>query len=154
VSPWYHNNELVEDESAFPEGAVGFIYLITRLSDGKAYYGKKLCWFTKTSVKTVTQKNGVKKKKKTRSLVPSDWRTYWSSSANLVADVKLLGEAAFKREILEFCYGKGELSYVEMRYQMDARVLENPDKWYNGIVNARVSSVHIKKYLERQKIIL
>lgn len=147
MTPWTYRNEIIENESQFHPKALCFVYKITRLKDGKIYFGKKLCYFKKTSVKTITLKNGTKKKKKTTTLVPSDWKTYWSSSADLIADVKLLGEDAFSREILCWCENKGSASYYELRYQMDARVLEIGDKSYNGIVNARINWKHIKPIL-------
>jgi hypothetical protein len=147
VSPWKYNDEIFEDEAQFPEGTLGFVYRITRLTDGKFYYGKKLAYFTKTNVKTVTLKNGSKKKKKIRSQVPSDWKTYWSSSPELISDVRALGETAFSREILCFCPNKGSLGYYEARFQFDARVLENRDKSYNGIINLRCHWTHIKPTL-------
>lgn len=146
-SPWLYNNEVMLDNTQFPEKAIGFVYRIERISDGKFYLGKKLAYFTKTTVKTVTLKNGTKKKKKIRSFVPSDWQTYWSSSAELVKDVQDLGEEAFKREILCFCGNKGSLSYYELCYQMDNRVLENRDKTYNGIVNVRIHHSHVHPVL-------
>ena len=144
---WYYNDNEITDESQFPEGTLGFVYRITRLTDGKVYYGKKLAYFKKTSVKTVALKNGTKKKKKTSCLVPSDWKTYWSSSPELLKDVEELGHHCFRREILIFCENKGSLGYYELRYQMDARVLEIGDLSYNGIVNARVHWSHIKPVL-------
>lgn len=147
LTSWIFNNVVIEDESQFPEKTLGFVYKITRVSDGKFYYGKKLAFFRKTSVKTVTLKNGTRKKKKTTTLVPSDWKNYWSSSPELIEDVKVLGEDAFIREILCFCENKGSLSYYELRYQMDNRVIENRDKSYNGIVNARIHWSHVRPCL-------
>ena len=117
---------------------------ITNLVSGKAYIGKKLSKFSKTTTKTVTLKNGNKKKKKIRSKIDSDWKTYWSSSKEVQDDVKALGEDKFTREILMFCLSKGTASYFEAKYQMQNEVLEHPDKWYNGIVNCRVHRSHIK----------
>lgn len=144
---WYYNNEVIDDDSQFPEKTLGFVYRISRLSDGKFYYGKKLAYFTKTALKTVTLKNGSKKKKKVRTLIPSDWKTYWSSSPELIADVQALGADSFRRDILCFCENKGSLSYYELRYQMDARVLEIGDKSYNGIVNIRCHWSHVRPLL-------
>lgn len=146
-SPWLYNGVEINDEAQFPEKTLGFVYRITRLSDGKFYYGKKLAFFKKTSVKTVTLKNGTKKKKKTGSLAPSDWKTYWSSSPELLKDVADLGEHQFKREILVFCENKGSLSYYELRYQIDERVLEIGEQSYNGIVNARIHWSHVRDTL-------
>jgi hypothetical protein len=144
---WYYNNEVIDDIAQFPPKALGFVYKIERIHDGKFYYGKKLAYFTKTALKTVTLKNGSKKKKKVRTLIPSDWKTYWSSSPELIADVQALGADSFRREILCFCENKGSLSYYELRFQMDDRVLEVGDMSYNGIVNARIHHSHVRPIL-------
>jgi predicted patatin/cPLA2 family phospholipase len=138
---WLYNNEPVEE---IDEKYAGFVYLITNLSTGKRYIGKKLSKFSKTSTKTVTLKSGIKKKKKIRSKVDSDWKTYWSSSKDVQADVKTLGEDKFKREILMFCLTKGTATYYEDKYQFQHEVLENPDKWYNGQIQCRIHRSHIK----------
>jgi hypothetical protein len=138
---WYYKGEPVEE---IDEKYTGFVYLITNLSTGRKYIGKKLSKFSKTSTKTVKLKNGTKKKKKIRSKIESDWKTYWSSSKEVIDDVKALGEDKFKREILMFCLSKGTASYFEAKFQMQNEVLEHPDMWYNGIVNCRVHRSHIK----------
>ena len=138
---WTYKGEPVEE---IDEKYTGFVYIITNLVSGKAYIGKKLSKFSKTTTKTVTLKNGNKKKKKIRSKIDSDWKTYWSSSKEVQDDVKALGEDKFTREILMFCLSKGTASYFEAKYQMQNEVLEHPDKWYNGIVNCRVHRSHIK----------
>lgn len=126
------------------EKYVGFVYIITNNVSGKKYIGKKLSKFSKTRIKTVTLKNGTKKKKKIKSKIDSDWKTYWSSSKEVQDDVKTLGFDKFSREILMFCLSKGTASYFEAKLQMQNEVLEHPDKWYNGIVNCRVHRSHIK----------
>lgn len=138
---WTYKGEPVEE---IDEKYTGFVYIITNTVTGKAYIGKKLSKFSKTNVKTVTLKNGTKKKKKIRSKIDSDWKTYWSSSKEVQDDVKTLGEDKFTREILMFCLSKGTASYFEAKLQMQNEVLEHPDKWYNGIVNCRVHRSHIK----------
>lgn len=138
---WYYKGEPVDE---IDEKYTGFVYLITNLSTGRKYIGKKLSKFSKTSTKTVKLKNGTKKKKKVRSKIESDWKTYWSSSKEVIDDVKALGEDKFKREILMFCLSKGTASYFEAKFQMQNEVLEHPDMWYNGIVNCRVHRSHIK----------
>jgi hypothetical protein len=138
---WYYKGEPVEE---IDEKYTGFVYIITNLVTDKKYIGKKLSKFSKTNVRTIKLKNGTKKKKKIRSKVESDWKTYWSSSKEVIDDVKILGEDKFKREILMFCLSKGTASYFEAKFQMQNEVLEHPDKWYNGIVNCRVHRSHIK----------
>lgn len=144
-SEWTYKGEVIQNEADFHPKALAFVYKITRLTDGKFYYGKKLTYFTKTSVKTVTLKNGTKKKKKIKTLVPSDWKTYWSSSEELQASVVELGEEKFTREILMWCESKGSASYYEAQYQFDNRVLtDNKANSFNGIVNLRCHWKHIK----------
>lgn len=137
MTAWLYKGMKVE-ESSIPGNAIGFVYKITRVSDGKFYIGKKLLQFKGTKTRVVKLKNGTKKKKKIHTLSKSDWETYWSSSEALKKDISELGEDAFAREILYFCSNKGALSYYELREQMDRRVMEIGNKSYNGIVNARV----------------
>lgn len=123
---------------------VGFVYQITCVLSGKSYIGKKLSHFSKTSIKTVTLKSGIKKKKKVKKQVESDWRTYWSSSTELQHDVKELGEENFTREILFYCQSKGTLSYIELREQILNKVLEDSTLWYNGIIQAKIHRSHVR----------
>lgn len=137
---WTYNKEVVTE---LPD-CEGFVYLITNLADGRRYIGKKLAKFAKTSIKTVTLKSGEKKKKRVKTKVDSDWRTYWSSSIELQNDVKALGEVNFTREIIHFCQTKGECSYLEMKEQIINEVLLQPDKWYNAFVGGKIHRNHVK----------
>jgi hypothetical protein len=116
--------------------------LITNNLTGRKYIGKKLAKFSKTTYKTVKQKNGTKKKKKIRSKIDSDWREYYGSSPELTADVIKLGTENFTREILYYCNSKSECSYIEAREQFSRRVLESTD-YYNGHIQVRVHGSHI-----------
>ena len=126
-----------------PEDCVGFVYLITNLTNNRKYIGKKLAKFSKTSVKTVTLKNGTKKKKKIRSKIDSDWQEFYRSSNELNKDIELLGKENFKREILFFSKSKAECSYIEAREQFINKVLESDD-YYNNNIMIRVHGSHIK----------
>ena len=137
---WTFNNVIVE---SLPEDCVGFVYLITNKANSRMYIGKKLAKFSKTTYKTVTQKNGVKKKKKIKSKIDSDWMDYYGSSIELNKDVENLGKENFTREILFFCKSKAECSYIEAREQFTRRVLESDD-FYNGQISVRVHGSHIK----------
>jgi hypothetical protein len=136
---WLYNNEEI---TKLPEDCVGFVYLITNLTSQRKYIGKKLAKFSKTSVKTVTLKNGTKKKKKIRSKIDSDWMDYYGSSIELNKDVEELGKENFTREILYFCKSKAECSYIEAREQFARKVLETTD-YYNGQISVRVHGSHI-----------
>lgn len=130
---WLFENREFKDEDIAKNA--GFVYLITNKTTGRMYIGKKLFFFTRTKV--------VKKKKK-REKIPSDWKTYWSSSVEVQEDVKKLGEQSFERRILYLCETKGMMSYIEAREQFDRRVLENPNHWYNGIIQCRIHRSHVK----------
>jgi hypothetical protein len=138
---WTHNNEEITE---LPEDCVGFVYIITNLTNNKKYIGKKLAKFSKTTYKTVKLKNGTKKKKKIRSKIDSDWQTYYGSNEQLNKDVQALGKENFKREILFYCKSKAECSYIEAREQFNHRVLESTE-YYNGQISVRVHGSHILK---------
>ena len=140
---WTYQGNIVE---TLPEECIGFVYLITNVTSGRKYIGKKLAKFSKTTYKTVKLKNGTKKKKKIRSKVDSDWRDYYGSSVELSTDITALGSENFTREILYYCKSKAECSYIEAREQFSRRVLESTD-YYNGQISVRVHGSHIKNKL-------
>lgn len=136
---WLYQGNLIEE---LPEDCVGFVYLITNTVTGRKYIGKKLAKFAKTTYKVVKQKNGIKKKKKIRTKVDSDWRDYYGSSDELTKDVTTLGKENFTREILHYCTSKAHTSYLEAKEQFDRKVLETTD-YYNGHISVRVHGSHI-----------
>ena len=138
---WVFQNTTVEE---LPEDCVGFVYIITNKVTGRQYIGKKLAKFSKTTYKTVTLKNGNKKKKKIRSKIDSDWKDYYGSNIELNKDVETLGTENFTREILYYCKSKAECSYIEAREQFNRKVLESQD-YYNGHIQVRVHGSHIIK---------
>jgi hypothetical protein len=136
---WLYQGNVVDE---LPEDCIGFVYLITNKTNDRKYVGKKLAKFSKTTYKVVKQKNGVKKKKKIRTKVDSDWRDYYGSSDELNKDVELLGKDNFVREILHYCNSKAVCSYIEAKEQFDRKVLESKD-YYNGQISVRVHGSHI-----------
>ena len=137
---WLYENNTIDQ---LPDDCVGFVYLITNKTNERKYIGKKLAKFSRTSTKTVTLKNGTKKKKKVRSKIDSDWQEYYGSSNELNKDVEELGKENFTREILFFCKSKAECSYIEAREQFVRRVLES-DEYYNNNIMCRIHGSHIK----------
>ena len=136
---WVYKGKIVTE---LPEDCVGYVYCITNLYSLKGYIGKKLALFSRTKTKTVTLKSGIKKKKKIKSKVDSDWLNYYGSCDALSKDIELLGTDSFSREILYFCKSKAECSYIEAREQFSRRVLES-DAYYNGHISVRVHHSHI-----------
>jgi len=138
---WTYQGQPVD---VLPEDCVGFVYVITNITNNRKYIGKKLAKFSKTTYKTVKLKNGNKKKKRIRSKIDSDWQEYYGSSPNLQADIDTLGKDNFTREILYYCSSKSETSYIEAREQFERKVLES-DEYYNGHIQVRVHGSHILK---------
>jgi len=140
---WTYQNNIIDE---LPEDCIAFVYLITNIINGRMYVGKKLAHFSKTTYKVVKQKNGIKKKKKIRSKVPSDWIIYYGSSIELTADIAKFGSHNFTREILHYCASKAVASYIEAREQFERKVLESTD-YYNGIISCKIHQTHIKNKL-------
>ncbi len=72
---WIYEGKDVEE---VPENVFGFVYLI-ECTNGKAYIGRK--YFTKAGYKVVKGK-----RKKLRK--ESDWKDYYGSSKDLLADLE------------------------------------------------------------------
>lgn len=125
----------VESESE----AYGFVYLITNQANQRKYIGKKFFWSKKSK-----QKNGRKK----RFLVESDWKDYYGSNDELLADVELIGENHFTREILHLCKSKGECSYLEAKEQFMRNAILSKD-YYNNWISVKVTRCHMLKYTNR-----
>jgi hypothetical protein len=117
---------------------IGFVYMMTNLSNGKRYIGKKNFWTTKVSQKK-NKKTG--KIKKTRTKIPSDWLDYFSSNDEIKKEV--VDGVAFKREILQLCKSKAEMTYWETKLQFEYDVLLD-DNFYNGWVMCRIRKAHLK----------
>jgi hypothetical protein len=129
---WLYNGNPFDD----PGDNYGFVYIIHNKVTGRKYIGKKFFWASKRK-----QVNKVRKRYK----VESDWRTYWSSSDELKADIASLGEENFTREIIHLCKTKGVTNYLEAKEQFQKAVLENRDQWYNSWIMVKVHSSHLKK---------
>ena len=134
---WYYKNEAYEPTEDQLKELVGFVYVITDKSNNKMYVGKKIFW----SRKTLPPLKG--KTRKRRSIVESDWRSYYGSSDLVKQLLVEHGEQNFYREILYFCRSKGEMGYLEAKEQFARNVLLD-DNYYNGIINCRVHRSHVQ----------
>lgn len=136
MSNWTYLGKPIDelDLSSF----IGFVYIIERIDTGRKYVGKKLL----TSRKTRAPLKGQKRKRV--SQVKSDYETYFGSNEELKAEVAALGAENFRRTVLHFCKGKGEMSYLEMKEQILRDVLLKPSEYYNGYVGGRIARSHVK----------
>ena len=117
---------------------VGFVYIITDLTNNKMYVGKKLF----SSKRTLPPLKGKTRKRKV--IKESDWMSYYGSSEELMTLVENNGPESFKREILHLCHSRGEMSYLEAKEQFDREVLLSDD-YYNGIINCKIHKSHVKR---------
>jgi hypothetical protein len=132
---WHYKGE--EFTSEMIGDYIGFVYIITDLSNNKKYVGKKLL----TSKRKLPPLKG--KTRKRTVIKESDWQSYFGSSDEVKAILEEKGADNFHREILHLCNAKGELSYMELKEQMDREVLLN-DEYYNGILQVKIHRSHVK----------
>lgn len=136
---WYYNNEQFIEQDLTQW--VGFVYLITDLTNGKKYVGKKNFW----SIRKLPPLKGQKRKRTKKS--ESDWMKYYGSSEEVKLLLEQSGEDRFKREILRLCRSKGEMSYIEMWEQVNRNVLFDDD-YYNEFIGVKIHSKHVSNLKE------
>lgn len=125
-------------ESNIPEGAVGFIYIMTAIIDGKSvmYIGKKN-FFAKIKRKMGKKALAMstdKRLKKYSHVIKPDFINYYSSN-KVLKDAHKAG-VTIKREILRICYTQTELTYQETKHQFQYEVLEKQE-FLNGNILGR-----------------
>ena len=123
---WIYNGAEFTDMH-IPEGAVGFIYIMRAVIDGKsvAYIGKKNFFANikkPLGKKALAMSTDKRLKKYKRELKP-DFQRYYSSNKILKDFAKAGG--VIKREILMIWYSNMELTYQEVKHQFVYGVLED-----------------------------
>jgi len=136
---WFYNDVEYNPAEEEIKPFVGFVYLITDLTNNKKYIGKKTLW----STRRLPPLKGYKRKRV--KVTQSDWQDYYGSSEEVKLLVENSGRDRFKREILRLCISKGECSYYEMREQMVRDVLLKPDEYYNAFVGGKIHRKHVLK---------
>lgn len=139
MSNWIYNGEEVLTIEQLPQNAYSFIYLITRISDGKFYVGRKNLYSERTKAltkKELSEQTDKRASKKKKVVAESDWMQYHGSEPTLKADVKETGKDAFKREIIHICTHKKQTTYQELRHQILLGCLES-DNCYNAQILAK-----------------
>ncbi len=124
----YHGREVTDEDT---EGFAAFVYKITRLDTGRAYFGKKKL------TRKVTKKPLKGKSRRRIQHKQSDWKSYYGSNEELQKDVAELGEANFRREVVGFCKTLSGASYLEakLHFQYDVILSEN---FYNDWIMVKV----------------
>lgn len=105
-----------------PKKYFGFIYLITNLTTGKRYIGRKQ----------------FHRYRKSKIVGESDWATYTGSNRKLNADILELGMENFTFKLILHTQNRGIHRYAEVKeiIKNDAILSKNKDKFYNGQVDA------------------
>ena len=128
-NPWLYQGTTFTSNDI--DNFFGFVYRITNLQSGKQYIGRK--YFTQR------RKSGNSRRKRTSE---SNWKAYYGSSKELTEDRKLLGNQAFRREIISLHKTAGKVNYEETRQLFIHNVLteENSDgtpAYYNSNILGR-----------------
>ena len=134
---WIYQGKEFE-ELDIPAGAVGFIYIMTAIIDGKsvAYIGKKNFFANikrPLGKKALAMSTDKRLKKYKRELKP-DFMRYYSSNKTL-KDAHKAG-VPIKREILRICSTQMELTYQETKHQFLYEVVEK-EEFLNGNILGR-----------------
>jgi hypothetical protein len=135
---WFYKGEVFTSEMI--EDYVGFVYLITDKSNNKKYVGKKLL----TSKRKLAPLKG--KTRKRTVVKETDWQKYYGSSEEVKLMVEEKGVDNFHREILYLCMSKGQLGYLEAKYQFENDVLLRDD-YYNGIIQCKIHRNHVRSLI-------
>lgn len=114
---WTFEGKEITDEFCIPEGAFGFVYLVSNNVNGMLYVGKKQI----QSVRKLPPLKGYKRKRTV--IKESKWRDYWSSSDDIKEYLTEFGKDNFSREILYFCFSKASLTFHETKEQFNRNVL-------------------------------
>lgn len=149
---WTYQGQVVKSIDDVPKDAIGFIYMVKNISNGRFYIGRKSFFSirnTKIAKSTYDRLKAEGKKvsktrdrKKSKASLPvwiykktdkkeTPWKTYTGSSKELNADLSRGDD--YNKEIMMYCYSKKEISYRELEQIVCSKCLERDD-CYNGNV--------------------
>ena len=125
---WVYKGEVFND-SKIPEEALGFIYEMEAIIDGKSvrYVGKKNFYSTtkkKFGVKALANMEDKRARKYTIQ-VKTNYQNYYSSN-KVLQDAHKAG-VIIKRFMVRICFSKTELTYHETKFQFVREVLEKEE---------------------------
>lgn len=122
-------------EKMDPHHYYGFIYLVHDRELDKYYIGSKR--YISNAIATKGQE--------------SNWKTYVTSSKNIGGEIMKRGsKESFTFYCLEQYVNRGTIGWAEVWSLCFAEVLNNQDKWYNGLIQ-KVSWKVSERITERHK---
>ena len=141
---WYYQGKPIEfaEGELDPKKVYGFVYVIRNLLNGRKYIGKKFFWSKRTMVR---------KGKKLKSTIESDWKKYCGSNAPLLEDIKQFGPENFEKEIIHICASKSECAYFEAKEQFASDAILDKT-FYNDWIAVKVTRRHLMKYIEKRRV--
>lgn len=135
---WVYNGKEIKNISQFPPQAIGIIYLIENITNGKKYYGRKTCRvLDKKKRLTKKEKQLPENSRKTFKYVEFEykgWQTYNGSCEPLLADIK--AGHKIRKKIIRFCNTKKALTAWEMKYISCDCILD--DNCYNNNILGKI----------------
>ncbi len=141
MSEWTYNNKPFDSDMI--GNYIGFVYEVYDTEAKMKYIGKKKFW------SKVTRPPLKGKKNKRRSVKESDWKSYYGSSEEVKQLVENTGEWRFKRKIIRLCKTLGEMTYYEMKEQIDRDVLLKPNEYYNAFVGGKIHRKHLNHLIKK-----
>jgi len=126
MKPWvlFDSFKQFVDVKDAPQGAIGFVYMITT-PQKKKYIGQKVLYRQGKDKKGYAEDGHGKR-------IESDWKEYATSSKNLMYRPREEKDQ-WERTILEFAMNKSHLVYLELEYQFKYKVLED-STFLNGCI--------------------
>lgn len=137
MQSWYYKGDLINAEN-LPENTVGFVYLIKNVTKEHLdkqpylYIGKKSTISERTKKlgkRAIANLKDKRSSKKIKVVSQSDWEKYNGSNKDLLMDIS--NGDIIEKIIIEFCYSKTQLTYLETKHLFCNDVLED-DKYYNS----------------------
>lgn len=130
---WKYKGKEISSAKQFPEGAVGFIYIMT-LSDGKQYIGRKSLYSKRKKAlgkKALAEITDKRLKKYEVIVKESDWNKYNSSNKSITEGLKTGALHVTSKEVVKICFSEKQMTYYETQALFCYGVLEHPEEYYN-----------------------
>ena len=130
---WEFKGRTITNTKQLPEGAHGFIYLLT-FSDGKQYIGRKNLYSVQKKPlgkKELATRTDQRLKKYKVVVKESDWINYTSSNKYVNESMKEGSLEIVKREIIKISFTAKQTTYYETQALFCYGVLEYPENYYN-----------------------